>query len=77
MHQDVSESEKNYALIELELLPIVFAMTRFDQYAFGIPNITIHTDHEPLIPIFRKSLLQARKRLQSNDASPSAIPCQG
>lgn len=51
--------------IELELLAIVVAMKRFDQYGFGNPNVTIHTDLESLIPIFNKFLLKAPKKLQA------------
>ena len=53
-----------HLLIELELPDIVFAMKRFDQ-CFGNPEVTIHTDHEPPIPIFNKSLLKAPKGLQA------------
>ena len=61
----LTDSERNYALIELELLAIVFAMQRFDQYVFGNKNVTVHTDHQPLESIMKKSLLKAPKRLQS------------
>lgn len=32
---------------------------------FENPNVTIHTDHEPPIPIFLKSLLKVPKQLQA------------
>ena len=63
--RSLTESEKKYAPIELELLAIVFAMQRFDQYVFGNPEVHIHTDHEPLTSIWKKSLLKAPRRLQS------------
>ena len=54
--RSLTDSEKNYAPIELELLAIVYAMQKFDQYVFGCKDLTVHTDHEPL---------KAPKRLQS------------
>ena len=63
--RSLTDSEKNYAPIELELLAIVYAMQKFDQYVFGCKDLTVHTDHEPLEPILKKSLLKAPKRLQS------------
>lgn len=63
--RSLSESEKLYAPIELELLAIVFGMQKLNQYVFGNPNVTVHTDHGPLEPIFQKPLHKAPKRLQS------------
>ena len=63
--RSLTSSECNYAPIELELLAIVYAMQKFDQYVFGNKELVIHTDHEPLEPILRNSLLRAPRRLQS------------
>jgi hypothetical protein len=63
--RSLTTSEKNYAPIELELLAIVYAMQKFDQYVFGNLDVTVHTDHQPLETIMKKSLLKAPKRLQS------------
>ena len=43
----------------------MFATTKFDQYIFGHPDVTIHTDHRPLEAILHKSLLRAPERLQA------------
>ena len=43
----------------------LFTMNKFDQYTFGHPNVTIHTDHRPLEAIMKKSLLAASKRIQA------------
>ena len=56
--RSLSKNESNYWPIELECLAIVFVMNMFDQYIFGHPNVTIHTDHRPLEAIMNKSLLQ-------------------
>ena len=59
----LTSTEKNYAQIEKELLAIVHACDRFDQYVFG-REITVETDHKPLEVILRKPLFAAPKRLQ-------------
>ena len=59
----LSNTEKNYAQIEKELLSIVHGCTRFDQYVYG-REVAVQTDHKPLENIFRKPLLSAPKRLQ-------------
>ena len=61
----LSKSESNYEPIQLECLAIVFAMNKFDQYIFGYPNVTIHTDRRPLEAIMNKSLLAAPTRIQA------------
>lgn len=63
--RSLTKCEQNYAPLELECLAIVFAMNKFDQYVFGHPEVIIHTDHQPLETINKKSLLKAPKRLQS------------
>ena len=60
----LTKTESNYAQIEKELLAVVFACIRFDQFIIGNRNITIKTDHRPLISIFKKPLLSTPKRLQ-------------
>ena len=59
----LTPTERNYAQIEKELLAIVHACDRFDQYVFG-REITVETDHKPLGVILKKPLLGAPKRLQ-------------
>lgn len=55
--------EKNYALIEKELLAIVHARERFDQYIFG-QEVIVESGHKPLEAILKKPLLAAPKRFQ-------------
>ena len=59
----LTSTERNYAQIENELLSIVHGCTRFDQYVYG-REITVQTDHKPLVNIFNKPLLSAPRRLQ-------------
>ena len=60
----LNRTERNYAQIEKELLSIVFGCTRFDQFLAGNSQITVKTDHKPLLSIFKKPLIKAPKRLQ-------------
>ena len=60
----LSLTEQSYAQIEKECMAIVFACEKFDQYLNGRNQINVETDHKPLIPIFKKPLLSAPKRLQ-------------
>ena len=59
----LTETERNYAQIEKEMLSIVFGLERFERYVYG-RHVMVETDHKPLIPIHAKSLLSAPKRLQ-------------
>ena len=62
----MSQTEHNYAQIEKELLAIVFACEKFDQYIFGRSDATVvvESDHRPLETIFEKPKLNSPKRLQ-------------
>lgn len=59
----LSQTEKNYACIERELLAIVFAVQRFHTYLYGRP-FRCFTDHKPLVMIIQKGLTNAPPRLQ-------------
>lgn len=61
--RSLTQTECNYAQIEKELLAIVFAMERFENYVYG-RHVTVESDHKPLEIICKKSLLSAPKRLQ-------------
>ena len=60
----LTQAERNYAQIEKELLAIVFACERFDQYLYG-RLVKVDSDHKPLEIITKKPLHNAPKRLQS------------
>ena len=59
----MTSAEKNYAQVEKELLAIVFACERFDQYVYG-RSITVESDHKPLEQIWSKPFHEIPKRLQ-------------
>jgi hypothetical protein len=51
--KSLNETQSRYAVIERELLAICYACQRFHQYVYG-KQITIQTDHKPLISIMQK-----------------------
>ena len=59
----MTECQTRYAQIEKELLAICFGLERFHNYIFG-KKITVETDHQPLISIFKKPLNKCPARLQ-------------
>ena len=47
----------------IEMLAICFALQRFDTYVYA-KDVTVETDHKPLLSIVKKPLTTAPKRLQ-------------
>lgn len=60
----LTNAERNYAQIEKELLACVFACERFYPYIYGRSDVTIETDHKPLVSIISKPIGSAPARLQ-------------
>ena len=63
--RSLTNCETRFAQIEKECLAILFACERFDLYLYGREKITVETDHQPLVSIFKKSLEAAPLRLQT------------
>lgn len=59
----MTATETRYAQIEKELLAVLFACKRFNDYIFG-KSVIVETDHQPLISIMKKPLHMAPIRLQ-------------
>ena len=51
----LTETETRYAQIEKEMLAIVYALEKFNQFTFG-RKVTVHSDHKPLEAILKKPL---------------------
>lgn len=62
--KSLTKTEQGYAQIEKELFACVFACERFYMYIYGRSDITIETDHKPLVSIINKPLANAPPRLQ-------------
>ncbi|XP_026688729.1 uncharacterized protein K02A2.6-like isoform X1 [Diaphorina citri] len=61
--KSLSDCQQRYSQIEKELLAIVFGCVKYHSYIYG-QSVTVHTDHKPLISIFKKSLSDVPCRLQ-------------
>ena len=59
----LTSAEQKYSQIEKELLAQVFGMEQNHQYVYG-REITLWTDHQPLVSIATKPLASTPKRLQ-------------
>ena len=60
----LTDVETRYAIIEKEMLAIVFSLEKWHQYTYG-RKVAIQSDHKPLEAITRKPLDRAPKRLQA------------
>ena len=52
----LTDSEKNYAQIEKEMLALSFAATKFEHFIYGVTDLKFQTDHQPLVSIFKKPI---------------------
>lgn len=59
----MTDAETRYAQIEKELLSITYACERFHQFVSG-QEISVETDHKPLIALFHKPLNDCPLRIQ-------------
>ena len=59
----LTPTESRYAVIEKEMLAVLFSLKKFHQYTFG-NRTTVFSDHKPLQSILKKPLDQAPRRLQ-------------
>ena len=51
--RSLSPAERNYSQLDKEVLSLVFGVTKFHQYIYGIRFVLI-TDHRPLIGLFNE-----------------------
>ena len=47
----LTDTESQYAIIELEMLAVCWAVSKCKLFLMGLQHFTIITDHNPLIPI--------------------------
>ena len=62
--KSLTSAEYAYAQVEKELLAIVFSFKKFHSYVYGRSDITVETDHLPLVRILEKPLHLVPLRLQ-------------
>ncbi len=70
----ITETEARYAMIELELLAVRWAMRKAHTYLFGLPTFTLVVDHQPLLSILNRQTLDCidNARLQRLKADLTA-----
>ncbi|KAG0729731.1 Retrovirus-related Pol polyprotein from transposon opus [Chionoecetes opilio] len=61
----LSDTETRYAVVELELLAVVWAMRKCRMYLLGLSTFELVVDHKPLVPILDHHTLDAKKILSS------------
>ena len=61
--RSLTETEQRWFQIEKELLSIVFAAERFNQFIYG-REVEVENDHKPFETIVRKSIQSASPRIQ-------------
>ena len=61
--QALMNTQTKYAQIEKEMLAMVFTCKKFHDFIFG-KEITVETDHQPLVSVHKKPLFGAPMRLQ-------------
>ena len=54
----LSETERNNAQIEKEMLALQFAATKFEKFVYGMPNVAFQTDHKQLVSTFPKPIYE-------------------
>ena len=53
----LSDSESRYAIIELEMLALAWAIAKSRLFLAGLPHFLVVTDHHPLVPILNNHCL--------------------
>ena len=70
----ITDTEARYAMVELELLAVRWAMRKAHTYLFGLPAFTLVVDHQPLVSILDRQTLDCvdNARLQRLKADLNA-----
>ena len=65
-HDFLTDTETRYAVIELEMLAVCWAVSKCKRFLSGLQYFTVITDHNPLIPILNNHRLDEieNQRLQ-------------
>ena len=61
-----TETESNYTPLEGEMLGIASALHKSRYFTSGHPNLTIFTDHKPIVHIFNNTSRQVNNKRLSN-----------
>ena len=50
--RSLTETEQHWSPIEKDALSIAWSCSKVEMYTLGHPDVTVETDHKPLVPIF-------------------------
>ena len=53
----ISETEARYAMVELEMLGVIWAIEKCRMYLLGRDHFTVVVDHKPLVPILNEKTM--------------------
>ncbi len=56
-----TDTETRYAIVELELAAVEWAMRKCNLYLLGLPTFTLMIDHQALVTILDRYTLDGRK----------------
>ena len=62
--KSLNETQQRYAVIEKELLAVVFACKKFDLYIYGKSKVKVESDHKPLETLYTRPINEITIRLQ-------------
>ena len=62
--KSLNETQQRYAVIEKELLAVVFACKKFDFYIYGKSKFKVESDHKPLETLYTRPINEITTRLQ-------------
>jgi len=79
--RSLTETEKNYAVIEKEALAVTWACDKFSDYVLGM-QFNVETDHKPLVPLLTSTdlskmpprILRFRMRLMRYSPQVTYVP---
>lgn len=56
--RSLTDAQQNYGQVEKEFLAILVSCERYHHYIYGHHNVTVQTDHKPLVAIMTKPMAQ-------------------
>ena len=62
----LTPTEKRYSQPEIESLVVLFGNTKNHMYLYGLPQYTVSTDHEPLLPLYNTYKPDMTAHIQSH-----------
>ena len=57
----LTKAQLNYSIVELKHLGIQWGLSKVDYFARGAKEVTVHTDHAPLVGLEKEDMAQIKK----------------